>query len=63
MTNATLKFTVDDRYKHISINYNNWDELCDIEEWCYNSGKFEVYATGIVYERDQDLTAFLLKWA
>jgi hypothetical protein len=58
------KFTIDHRYNHIGVSQKYWHLLGEIGEWCYNSdnGKFEVYATGIVYKREQDLTAFLLRW-
>ena len=58
------KFTIDERYNHIGIGFNfGDDELDEIYNWCEDKPEFETYATGIVYKQEQDLTAFLLRWA
>ena len=58
------EFTIDKRYNHIGIGFNfsakKWEEIYN---WCYNkSDQYEVYATGIVYKTEPDLTEFLLRW-
>ena len=60
------KFDIDERYNHITVNVSWHDpEHREINQWCRNknNGNFNVYLTGIVYNTDQDLTAFLLRWA
>jgi hypothetical protein len=58
------KFAIDKRYNHIGINFTfsaeEWDEIYD---WCNNRPEYDAFATGIVYRTEQDLTAFLLRWA
>jgi hypothetical protein len=57
-------FTVDRRYNHIGIgDVVTWEQLDEIEAWCNAHGNYEVYATGIVYNSEQELVAFLLRWA
>lgn len=60
----TPKFTIDRRYNHISISFDfstkEWDEIYD---WCNNRPEYDTFVTGIVYRTEQDLTAFLLRWA
>jgi hypothetical protein len=59
-------FTIDHRYKHIAIDdIVTWRQLNEIQNWCLKNGNgnYEVYATGIVYKTEQDLTAFLLRWS
>lgn len=60
-----VRFNVEHRYRHITINYGDWDRLGEIEEWCYNTdnGDFEVFVTGIRYKTPRDLSAFILKWS
>lgn len=57
------KFTIDKRYNHIGIGWTTVDELLYINAWCEQQGGFDIYATGIVYHREKDLTAFLLRWS
>lgn len=58
------KFKIDERYRLIQLSYNHWDQIDEIQEWCYNTdnGEFAFCAMGIVYKTERDLTAFLLKW-
>jgi hypothetical protein len=58
------KFFVDYRYNHIGFaNITAWLQIDEIEAWCDAMGNYKVYGTGIVYETDQDLSAFLLRWS
>lgn len=59
----TTKFDIDKDNKRITVSFDHWDELDEIEEWCDKSGLFEVYATGITYLREKDLMLFMLRWA
>jgi hypothetical protein len=58
-----LKFTIDHRYNHIGFDdWLSWAQIDPMQDWCDENGNYEVYATGIVYKTEQDLTAFLLRW-
>ena len=58
------KFTIDHRYNHIGIGFTfSAPEFDEIMDWCYNKPEYEIYATGITYKTEQDLTAFLLRWS
>ncbi len=58
-----INFTVDRRYNHIGIgDIVTLEQLGEIEDWCNAHGNYEVYATGIVYNSEQELVAFLLRW-
>lgn len=59
------KFTIDERYNHIGINFNfSAEEFDEIYDWCYNKPKaYDCYATGFVYKTEADLSVFLLKWS
>jgi hypothetical protein len=52
---------VDKKNRHITVDWENWDEFVEMAEWCEERG-FEVYATGMLYPTDEDLTAFMLRW-
>ena len=56
---------VESRYHNITIGYKHWHILPEVEAWCKDpdNGEFEIYATGIRYKTDQDLSKFLLRWA
>ena len=60
-----IRFNVEHRYRHITINYGDWKYIDEINDWCYNAdnGDFEVFVTGIRYKTDKDLSAFILKWS
>ena len=58
-----MKFKIDTRYNFISFNWFDFDRRDEIEKWCLANGQFKVYSSGIVYDRERDLTAFLLRWA
>ena len=58
-----MKFTIDKRYNHIAFEWETWEDLCKVEDWCDDNVQYTVYATGIVYKSEQDLTMFLLRWA
>lgn len=58
-----MKITVDRRYNLIMVNWFDFDQRPEILEWCTANGQFKVYSTGIVYDREQDLTAFMLRWS
>jgi hypothetical protein len=58
------KFFIDYRYNHIGFaNIAAWLQIEEIEDWCDVNGDYEIYGTGIVYKTEQDLSAFLLRWA
>lgn len=58
-----MKFKIDHRYNLIMFNWFDFDQIYEIEKWCAANGQFKVYSSGIVYDRERDLTAFLLKWS
>lgn len=58
-----MKITVDRRYNLITAGWLTPDDWAEIKSWCKENGRYQSYITGIVYERDEDLTAFLLRWA
>ncbi len=39
---------VDKKNRHITVDWENWDEFVEMAEWCEERG-FEVYATGMLY--------------
>lgn len=59
------KFTIDQRYNHIGMNFNMpVDQFDEIWNWCYNKPKqYDMFTTGVVYKTEQDLTEFLLRWS
>jgi hypothetical protein len=58
------KFFIDYRYNHIGFTeVSTWRQIIEIEAWCDAMGNYKVLGTGIVYETEQDLSAFLLRWA
>ncbi len=58
------KFTIDHRYKHIGLDDSlSWKQIHEIEAWCKQNEAYVVYYTGIGYKTEQDLSAFLLRWA
>lgn len=58
-----MKFKIDSRYNMIMFNWFDFDRQDEIEKWCATNGQFKVYCSGIVYDRERDLTAFLLRWS
>lgn len=58
------KFIINTSYKRIGIDFNfnadKWDEIYD---WCADKPEYETYSTGIYYQTESDLTAFLLRWS
>ncbi len=57
------KFTVDHRYNHIGFDDSlSWKQINEMQDWCKQKEAYVVYYTGIGYNTEQDLTAFLLRW-
>ena len=58
------KFVIDHRYNHIGFDDSlSWKQIHDMEDWCKQNEAYVIYYTGIVYNTEQDLTAFLMRWA
>jgi len=58
-----MNIYVDHRYNHINFDWASIEDLNKIINWCEENGQFTVYTTGVVYAREEDLTAFLLRWS
>ena len=44
----------------------NWNQIKEIERWCYScmkSAHWRNYGQFFAFKREQDYTAFLLKWS
>mgnify|MGYP000328887392 FL=1 len=58
------KFIINTDYKRIGIDFNfNADKWDAIYHWCEDKPQYETYSTGIYYQTESDLTAFLLRWS